>query len=87
MKNLKKSFLDLRSVHLRIELTTPAKLTLKFKKCQFLQSEVNYLGHVITPDGIKLDPEKIEQIKNYKTPTSVDEVRFSLGLNLSPCSK
>ena len=57
-----------------------AKLTLKFKKCQFLQNEVNYLGHVITAEGIKPDPAKLEQIKNYKTPASVDEVRSFLGL-------
>ena len=57
-----------------------AKLTLKFNKCQFLQNEVNYLRHVITPDGIKPEPAKIEQIKNYKTPTSVDGVRSFLWL-------
>jgi hypothetical protein len=64
---------DLREV---FELIREAKLTLKFKKCQFLQRSVNYLGHVITAEGIKPDPAKIEQIKNYKIPTSADEIRF-----------
>ncbi len=68
---------DLREV---FELIREAKLTLKFKKCQFLQRSVNYLGHVITAEGIKPNPAKIEQIKNYKTPTSADEVRSFLGL-------
>jgi hypothetical protein len=67
---------DLREV---FELIREAKLTLKFKKCQFLQRSVNYLGHVITAEGIKPDPAKIEQIKNYKIPASADEVRSFLG--------
>jgi transposase InsO family protein/phosphotransferase system HPr-like phosphotransfer protein len=35
---------------------------------------------LITPEGIKPDPAKVEQIVNYKTPTSADEVRSFLGL-------
>ncbi|KZS01935.1 Uncharacterized protein APZ42_001237, partial [Daphnia magna] len=41
---------------------------------------VDYLGHVISTDGIKADPGKIDRIVNYKTPSSGDEVRSFLGL-------
>lgn len=40
---------------------------------------VNYLGQVISADGIAPDPDKIEKIKNYKTPCSVEEVQSFLG--------
>jgi hypothetical protein len=45
-----------------------------------MQKSINFLGHVITPEGIKLNPAKIEKIVNYKVPTSADEVRSFLGL-------
>ena len=50
------------------------------KKCQFLRREVNYLGHIITQDGIAPDPQKIQKIKDYPVPTSADEVHSFLGL-------
>ena len=68
---------DIREV---FELIRQAKLKLKLEKCQFMQKSVNYLGHVITPEGIHPDPAKIEKIVNYKVPTSADEVRSFLGL-------
>ncbi|KZS03346.1 Uncharacterized protein APZ42_033954 [Daphnia magna] len=40
-----------------------------FKKCQFIKHLVNYLGQVISTDGIKLDHEKMDKIVNYKIPT------------------
>ena len=41
---------------------------------------MSYLGHVITPDGIKPDPGKTDKITRYPTPTNVGEVRSFLGL-------
>ncbi|KAI9557136.1 hypothetical protein GHT06_016943 [Daphnia sinensis] len=68
---------DIREI---FNLLKAANLKLKLKKCQFVQRAVNYLGHVISTDGIKPDPGKVDKIVNYKTPTSVDEVRSFLGL-------
>ena len=68
---------DIREV---FELISKAKLKLKLEKCQFMQKSVNFLGHVITPEGIQPDPAKIEKIVNYKVPASADEVRSFLGL-------
>lgn len=49
-------------------------LTLNARKWVFLKSEVVYLGHLITQDGIKTDPSKFEVIKKYPVPKSSDEV-------------
>ena len=38
-------------------------------KCQFGCQEVNFLGHIITPEGVKTSPKKIEIIQNYPVPT------------------
>lgn len=53
------------------------KVNLKLNpaKCEFLKREILYLGHVITPEGILPDPEKIKAIKNYPVPKNADEVK------------
>ena len=68
--------------HLRIifNILRKAKLKLKGKKCQFFLKEVTFLGHVITQEGIKPDPGKIEKIMNFKTPTTVKQTQSFLGL-------
>lgn len=50
-------------------------LKLNASKCQFLKSEVVYLGHLITDKGIRTDPTKNETIRNYPIPKNADEVR------------
>jgi hypothetical protein len=44
------------------------------------KKEVRYLGHVISQDGIKTDPDKTKAIKNWKVPTNEKELRLYLGL-------
>jgi hypothetical protein len=70
----------LRDIEEVFTLIEKAQLKLKLKKCQFFRTEVNYLGHIITSEGIAPDPDKIEKIKNYPVPTAVDDVRSFLGL-------
>lgn len=52
-------------------------LKLNPHKCDFLQPEVTYLGHLFTPNGIKTDPypSKYNVVKNYPTPENADETR------------
>lgn len=57
-----------------------AQLVLKPSKCQFLRKETTYLRHVISEEGVKPDPEKIEVIRNYPTPRTVKDIRAFLGL-------
>ena len=55
-------------------------LKLKPSKCEFIQSEVLYLGHVVSADGIKPNPKIVSTIGNWKSPTNVKEVQQFLGL-------
>lgn len=50
-------------------------LKLNPKKCSFLKTEVIYLGHSISGQGVKPDPSKFLVIENYPTPTNKDDVR------------
>lgn len=57
-----------------------ANLKLQPDKCEFLRREVTYLGHVITNNGVKPNPEKIEIIKDFPTPISNKDIQSFLGL-------
>ncbi|WVZ85511.1 hypothetical protein U9M48_032433 [Paspalum notatum var. saurae] len=52
----------------------------KLSKCQFAKEELHYLGHLISRHGVSTDPEKVQTIKNWLTPSSVKDVRGFLGL-------
>ena len=56
-----------------------AGLKLQPKKCTFGQSEVKYLGHIVSNDGIATDPTKLQVVKEYPTLTKVSEVHSCLG--------
>lgn len=48
-------------------------------KCNFFLNEVNYLGHIISCDGIKTDPEKVKIIRQWPLPNTVFQLRQFLG--------
>lgn len=56
-----------------------ANLTINFKKSQFFRENLKYLGYVVDVNGLHADPEKVDAIKNYPTPTNRKEVRRFLG--------
>ena len=68
--------------HLRIVMETlrEKKLYAKLSKCNFGLKEVSFLGHIVSVEGIRVDPIKIEVIINWKPPRNVTEVRSFLGL-------
>jgi len=53
---------------------------LKREKCQFFQSQVQYLGHIIDKDGIRPVPEKIKAIVDMPKPNNPKELRSFLGM-------
>lgn len=53
---------------------------MKLKKCEFWLAQVSFLGHVISKDGILVDPNKIEAIVNWERQKNVTEIRSFLGL-------
>lgn len=55
-------------------------LKLQPKKCQFLRKEIIYLGHKITSEGVRPDPEKISAVMNFPRPASHKEIKSFLGL-------
>ena len=68
--------------HLRITLQVlrEKQLYAKMSKCSFYQKEIQYLGHVISEEGIAVDPSKIEAIRECPTPKNTTEVRSFMGL-------
>ncbi|KAG8472826.1 hypothetical protein CXB51_034699 [Gossypium anomalum] len=68
--------------HLRIVLQTlrNKQLYVKFSKSEFWLREVGFLGHIVSGDGIRVDPSKISAIVDWKPPKNVTEVRSFLRL-------
>ena len=70
LSNLNKVFNRLREVGVKLNP----------EKCVFGKTEVPFLGHIVSADGIKTDPDKIRAVENWPIPTTVKEVRSFLGL-------
>ena len=68
--------------HLKIVLQTlrEKRLYAKLSNCDFWLKEVSFLGHIVSAEGIRVDPAKIEAVVNWKPPRSVIKVRSFLGL-------
>lgn len=54
-------------------------LKVKLEKCKFLQKEVKFLGHVITEDGVRTDPDKVKVVAEWPVPTTLHDLRSFLG--------
>ncbi|CAI7812958.1 unnamed protein product [Closterium sp. NIES-53] len=54
-------------------------LITKGSKCEFLQPELEFLGHVVSGEGIKIDPRKLTAISQWKPPTNITELQSFLG--------
>ena len=63
-----------------LEKLKSAKLKLKPSKCSLLKSQVTYLGHIITEQGIIPSPKKIQAVADFGTPTNPKQVKQWLGL-------
>lgn len=57
-----------------------ANLRLQPDKCEFLRKEVAYLGHVISQEGVKPDPKKVEAVLHFPRPKNSKNIKQFLGL-------
>uniref|UniRef100_A0AAG5DCG3 RNA-directed DNA polymerase n=1 Tax=Anopheles atroparvus TaxID=41427 RepID=A0AAG5DCG3_ANOAO len=55
-------------------------LKIQLDKCEFLRRETEFLGHTITPEGIKPNPDKIRKILEWSLPKTKKEIKQFLGL-------
>lgn len=70
IERLKNVFQRLRESNFKIQLD----------KSEFLRKEVAYLGHVVTPEGVRPNPDKIKAIKEYPIPCNTKQIKGFLGL-------
>jgi hypothetical protein len=63
-----------------LHLLSQHQLFLKQSKCSFGASEVEYLGHLVGKDGIRVDPKKIEAMQDWPHPKTLKSLCGFLGL-------
>jgi hypothetical protein len=56
------------------------KFYIKFEKCEFRVTKVNFFGHKITQEGLKMDDHKVKAILDWEPPRSVLALKSFLGL-------
>ncbi len=56
-------------------------LKLSLDKCKLFQTEVRYLGHIVSREGVKTDPEKIRALKTWPRPQNLKELKSFLGFS------
>ena len=69
-----------RHLRLVLQVLEEKKLYAKLKKCEFWLDSVAFLGHVISKDGISVDPKKVEAVVEWTRPNNVTEICSFLGL-------
>ena len=70
LQYLQAKFKKLRQYNFKVQI----------EKSKFLRKDVEFLSHVITPQGIKPNPSKIDAIEKYPIPTTTKEIKSFLGL-------
>ena len=68
------------NLRLTLKLLREHQLYAKMSKCDFYRDRIQYLGHIISEEGISVDLEKIEAIMNWPTPRNVTDVISFMGL-------
>lgn len=76
-KTLEEHLANLNEVFRRLQ---EANLKINTEKCEFFKRETKYLGHVVSSEGIKTDPDKVAAIAQMQPPTTIKEVQRLLGV-------
>jgi predicted aspartyl protease len=66
-------------IRLILERIRQVGLSLKPTKCEFHTHKTEYLGYIIAPEGISMDPEKVNAVKEWQQPTTVKGIQSFLG--------
>ena len=56
-----------------------AKLYVKLSKCEWHTDRTEYLGYVVSPEGVSIDPERVKTIQDWPLPASVRDIRVFVG--------
>lgn len=72
--------MHLQHLTLVLEKLREHKLYMKHNKCSFSQTKLEYLGHIISSEGVSTDPSKTSAMLNWPAPATVTELRGFLGL-------
>ena len=70
----------LERLHQILQRLQNAGLKLKPNKCKLMQKAVNFFGHIVSADGVSVDPDKISVVADWPVPTNITELRAYLGL-------
>jgi hypothetical protein len=69
-----------KHLHTVLQRLRDHHLDAKLSKCDFWMREIKFLVHTVSQDEISVDPEKMQEVMNWKPPTTVRQIRSFLGL-------
>jgi hypothetical protein len=69
-----------KHLHIVLQRLRDHQLYAKLSKCDFWLREIKFLGHTISQDGISVDSEKVQEVMDWKPPTTVRQIQSFLGL-------
>jgi hypothetical protein len=69
-----------KHLHIFLQRLRDHQLCAKFSKCKFRLDSVKFLGHTISSEGIAVDPSKVQEVMDWKPPTSIHQIHSFLGL-------
>lgn len=69
-----------RNLAIVLERLLQTGLKLQPDKCKILKLELEYLGQLVTADGIKPNPNKLQAVTSFPTPKNSTQIKFFLGL-------
>jgi hypothetical protein len=70
----------MKHLHIVVNLLQDNSLFAKRSKCVFGKNKVEYLGHIISSEGVSIDPTKIFAVQAWPIPKNITELRGFLGL-------
>ena len=69
-----------KHLHVILQTIREHQIFAKLNKCEFWLYQISFLGHVVSKDGILVDPSKVEAVLSWKRPTIMSEIRSFLGM-------